>query len=435
MSGVLEVIALFMLATTLLAVATRGREIKIFGKRLVFTIGGILLFLGSEHRAKHPRPLGRVTTCTMIATLGLGIALFYIAFLPMLIDFIKRFLLFSIGALPAKPQPPIIPAPLLFQYANILIYIIVSIGVGVVVHELLHAITALREGVNIKSWGLGLLFLFPVAFVELDEDSYRRASAISKLRILSAGVFANAIVAALSFLALLLIAQSLASMMAQPAVIISSINCGVCSAATYSGSNTSSAIPINIVGTCPAKLAGLKPKDIIVSINGSTIHSLSDLANVISHSKLNSTLIFKVCSTDGLCREVILRFIYRLDIYGRSVLVSFYRLQDNHIVPCMGVELVQSEAVFHNDSAYIPPQLVVLETLQRYLTFLFMVNFSLYVLNAIPLLITDGSKVLEVLAERYTSLSKLHRYRVVDLINIVIVGLAIVFATYILLAG
>ncbi len=435
MSGVLEVIALFILITTLLAVATRGREIRVLGKRLVFTIGGVLLFLGGEHRAERPRPLGRAATYAMVATLGLGVALFYIAFLPMLIDFIERFFLFSLGALPAKPQPPIIPAPLLFQYTDILIYIIVSIGVGVVIHELLHAITALREGVNIKSWGLGLLFLFPVAFVELDEDSYRRVSAISKLRILSAGIFANAIVAALSFLALLLVTHSLATMMAQPAVIISSINCDVCSTATYSGTNISSTIPIGIVGTCPAKLAGLKPKDIIVSINGSTIHSLSDLANVISRSKLNNTLILRVCSANGSCREVVLKFIYRLGIYGRSELVAFYRLQDSRIVPCMGVELIQSEAVFHDDSAYIPPQLGILVTLQRYLTFLFMVNFSLYVLNAIPLLITDGSKVLEVLAERYVTLGKLHRYRIVDMINIVVVGLAIVFATYILLAG
>lgn len=435
MSNALTALMLFIAITTLLAIATRGRDIRVFGKRITFTIGGVLLFLGSERKAVKVRGVRRRFAYLMLSVLGLGMILFYTSFLPMIVDFIRRFVLFSIGAISVRPQPPIIPVPLLFQYADILIYVAVSIGIGVVAHEILHAVVALKEGIHVKSWGFGILFLFPIAFVELDEESYRRASLLSKLTVLSAGVLANAVIAVIAILGLLATSYYLHTLSVEPAVIIEDIDCGICMSAPYMDRNITAAktIAIHSINTCPAKLAKIRPGSIVVMVNGSEIHTVNDLANVIRNSNLNSTLILRLCTSEGMCRDVAIRFIYHIQLNEKLEKVVFYRIHNGSIAPCIGVKLVQYRAMFSNNIAYIPSQLRVLETLQYCLSFLFMVNFSLYVLNSIPLLITDGSKVLEVLSERSKLMSRVVRYRVVDLANIVIIGMAIIIATYVLL--
>ena len=435
MNNALTALMLFIVITTLLAIATRGRDIRVFGKRITFTIGGVLLFLGSERKAVRTRGVRRKFAYLMISVLGLGMILFYTSFLPMIVDFIRRFVLFSIGAISVRPQPPIIPVPLLFQYANILIYVAISIGIGVIAHEILHAIVALREGIHIKSWGFGILFLFPVAFVELDEESYRRATPLSKLTVLCAGVLANAVIALIAILGLLATSYYLHTLSVEPAVIVDDIDCSICMSMLSTNRNITVAkvITMHNVNTCPAKLAGITPGSIVVLVNGSKIHTIDDLANVIRNSDLNSTLILRLCTSEGACRDVVIRFIYHIQLNEKLERVAFYRVQNGSITPCIGVKLVQSKAVFSNDIAYIPSQLRVLEALHYCLSFLFVVNFSLYVLNSIPLLITDGSRVLEVLSEHSKLLSRLVRYRIVDLVNIVIIGIAIIIATYVLL--
>ena len=436
MGNALTALMLFMVITSLLAIATRGRDIRVFGKRITFTIGGVLVFLGSERKAKKIGGIERRLAYLAISVLGLGMILFYTSFLPMIVDFIRKFILFSIGAINVRPQPPIIPVPLLLQYTDVLIYIAVSIGIGVAAHEIMHAIIALKEGIHVKSWGFGILFLFPIAFVELDEESYRRASPLTKLTVLCAGVLANAIIALGAILGLLATSYYMHALSVEPAVVIDDIDCGICKQALYADRNATliNAMTMRSIDTCPAKLAGISPGSIVVLVNGSAIHTINDLANIIRNSNLNSTLILRLCTSEGACRDVAIRFIYHIQLDERLGRVAFYRVHNGNITPCIGVKLVQSKAVFNNGVAYIPPQLWILETLQYYLSFLFMVNFSLYVLNSIPLLITDGSRVLEVLSERSKLLSKMIKYRIVDLVNIVIIGTAIIIATYVLLS-
>lgn len=74
-------------------------------------------------------------------------------------------------------------------------YWIISIAVLVFVHEGFHGIMAARERIRIKSLGLGLLFVIPLAFVELDEKRLNKEKPWKRLRVFAAGSFANFLVA------------------------------------------------------------------------------------------------------------------------------------------------------------------------------------------------------------------------------------------------
>lgn len=71
----------------------------------------------------------------------------------------------------------------------------IGLIVAVVAHEIGHAVVALTQGVKIKSMGI----LLPLgAFTDIDEAELAAQSRIKRTRILSAGVFANLLVAVIS---------------------------------------------------------------------------------------------------------------------------------------------------------------------------------------------------------------------------------------------
>jgi len=82
-------------------------------------------------------------------------------------------------------------------------YFIVAILIVAVVHEFAHGIYMKLYNVKIKSTGFALLGPFVGAFVEQDEKSMERANKINQMTVLSAGVFANIIIAFVFLLLLL----------------------------------------------------------------------------------------------------------------------------------------------------------------------------------------------------------------------------------------
>ncbi len=112
--------------------------------------------------------------------------------------------------------PPIMPLlpylPQVFQL-NFLppfyfIYWIIIIAVVAISHEFSHGIFAANKKVKIKSTGFGFFpFFLPIflaAFVELDEKKMQKKKISHQMAILSAGTFANTLVAILFFAVLLL---------------------------------------------------------------------------------------------------------------------------------------------------------------------------------------------------------------------------------------
>jgi hypothetical protein len=106
--------------------------------------------------------------------------------------------------------PPIMPLlpylPQVFKLSYLppfyFIYWILIIAIVAISHEFSHGIFARNKNVKIKSTGFGFFpFFFPVflaAFVELDEKNMEKKKISHQMAILSAGTFANTVIAFLS---------------------------------------------------------------------------------------------------------------------------------------------------------------------------------------------------------------------------------------------
>lgn len=393
---------IFTLITTSIYTYTKGKQITLSKIKLQFIIGGVLIFIGKEHRATNIKPLSRKTSITMMLTIFIGMCTFYTFFVPKTIEFIPKFINYITGTTLDAPQPIAVPIPLLFKFIDFVPYILIAITIAVAIHELMHAFVALREGVPIKSWGIGILFLLPLAFVELDENSFVTATTKTKLNIVSAGIFGNAIasvIAIITLLALINIATTMFGNITQ-IVTIDAIDCSIC--------NTS---------ICPAMTSGLDVNKIIKSINQTAICSVKDVVNILSNASIGSNLTITICDYSNICRDV-------------ALTLSPHKKNPN--MPCIGIKFNTILAFIRDSHIY---RILWLEKALIALNTIFAINFSLFMINAIPLFVTDGSLFLKHLPIKHVVLNKLFSARILDLINVVIIILAIIFSSYIILLG
>ncbi len=120
---------------------------------------------------------------------------------------------------------------------------LILITILLVPHEVFHGIIARAVKIPLKSVGLLLLLIFPGAFVEPDEKKLAKAKRMDRLKVYSAGAFANILTAAVIFIVLNFIFQPL---------VIAGIGAKVHAVAEGS----------------PAQLAGIVPNMTITAING-----------------------------------------------------------------------------------------------------------------------------------------------------------------------
>lgn len=113
-----------------------------------------------------------------------------------------------VQAIKVPPIMPLIPyLPQIFKIDFLppfyFIYWIIILAIVAITHEFSHGIFAANKKVDIKSTGFGFFpFFLPVflaAFVELDEKNMQKKKVSSQMAILSAGTFANILVAVLFF--------------------------------------------------------------------------------------------------------------------------------------------------------------------------------------------------------------------------------------------
>ena len=92
----------------------------------------------------------------------------------------------------AAPIVPLIPG--LSIDIRTFLYLLPGLGIAVIAHEVMHALAARYSGIDVKYAGfLVFLGLLPAAFVEPDEDELRKAPLRARLRVYSAGVLANVV--------------------------------------------------------------------------------------------------------------------------------------------------------------------------------------------------------------------------------------------------
>ncbi len=259
------------------------------------------------------------------------------------------------------------------------LYLLAVIPLSIVVHELAHAVAALHEGVGIRSAGAGLLFFIPLGFVEIDEEKLESLRLRSKARILSAGVAANAALFIVALLALTLIGQSV--------VVASSLRI------------------VGVIEGSPAQKAGVPPGSTLLAINGTKIATIEDLREVLSKT------VGKECN-----------LVLSLSYNGSIENITVHKPASTRYI---GIEVVQNSTIIGAKPPLnvLPTKLII--ELIALMNWLLLINYALAVINALPLFISDGSRMVRyALSKISPSMPSL----AIDTVTSMLLVLSIVFS-------
>ncbi len=175
----------------------------------------------------------------------------------------------------ASPTALIIPLPGLTISWEIFPYVMISIAVLLIPHEVAHGIASVLDRVPIKSSGVFLAIFLPGGFVEIDEENLAKKANRTKLRVFAAGSFTNIV----SWFLVLILATSL----------LSPTPAGVLVTGLVQGGG--------------AQQSNLPQYSVITAVNGTHTSSIADLAHVMARVSPNRTVILQL--SNGQNRTVI----------------------------------------------------------------------------------------------------------------------------------
>ncbi|MCS7113709.1 MAG: site-2 protease family protein [Nitrososphaerota archaeon] len=102
---------------------------------------------------------------------------------------------------PEGEPSPILPfLPGVTVDVELFLYLLIPVAIAMVVHEAAHGVIMKMEDIPVRSAGILLALLILGAFVEPDEESYKRADRRVRRRILGAGSLANLLLGVASIL-------------------------------------------------------------------------------------------------------------------------------------------------------------------------------------------------------------------------------------------
>ena len=255
------------------------------------------------------------------------------------------------------PIVPIIPG--ITVSLSMLPMLILVIAVAVLVHEGMHAIVGLIEGTKIKSFGVALVFIILAPFVEIDENDFAKLKLRSKLRILSAGVAGNVILALLSLLLFIYLIP-----------VLFNVHWGL--------------YVSHVVEDMPAYEANLPNGTVIVAINGTKLGRNLSMFDYLFNSR------------------VLLRELSGFKKKGRVLVLTLMNPKppyDVHNYTIIRENITQPIGVVLYPYAVLEPRNFIAKllgtSLQTFLIWSFALNLGLAAINATPLFITDGGKALD----------------------------------------
>lgn len=327
--------------------------------------GAILLDIG---RGVNPRSANRLLKYVLLAASSGSVALSLYLFYSTVLSYIADLLLSIIRRQPT-PQSPLVPViPGITLGFEILPPLLVSIGVGLVVHEFSHLVAAILNNIPVENWGIGIFLIFPIAYVRVEETTFSRSSLMVKASVLGAGVLANLAVGLLSLIVLGALTQPLVSMLDGPHMVI-----------------------VGVDPEMPAGRSGMKYPAILLEINDSRIQSLDELRGILNKS-LEGRTVFRVrvipveTSVCGYYKKLSKYEEYLVVRESEDVKRYGYRI---------GVVVVPEAYVFSNATSSF---LLYAECQFR---FLYIVNVSLAIVNSAPIIITDGGKILTEIFKKF----------------------------------
>ena len=241
---------------------------------------------------------------------------------------------------------------------------ILPIILVIIPHELGHAVMAKREGIELKSSGIFLFFIFFGAFVELVNESLAKATKKSRIKVLLNGSALNAILSVL-FLGLYLLT---------PAII---------SAGYYEADGV---IVTKVFEDFPADTSNLITGDVIQEMG-----IFNESTNKIEYMKIRDNQDYYVFVHQNV--NATLLYLSLLD--GRNV--SLVPTQIDPTSQTVNNEKIYLGITIYN---YLPPKANWLSLWFPYywsLEVIYCLNLSIMAvfMNMLPLVITDGDKILQ----------------------------------------
>ena len=144
-------------------------------------------------------------------------------------------------------------------------YVIIALAIAIIVHEFSHGILTFASDLKVKSLGL-LYLIIPIgAFVEPDEEELKKTKAPNRMRVFAVGPMANFITAFIALLILSFIFMSAA----QP----------------IEGGDV-----LYVYNEAPADKIGLTSGSVIISINDTNTHNISNLRKLLDKTYPGQTI-------------------------------------------------------------------------------------------------------------------------------------------------
>ena len=299
----------------------------------------------------------------------------------------------------------------------------VAIVIAIVLHEGAHGIVAINNGFRVKSSGLLFLLFIPIgAFVDVDEEQLKTARPRRSLKVMAAGVGGNILAGVACLLCLIVLVGTL--------------------------SPVTSGVYINeVTSGMPAQSAGLLPKDVLVSIDNTSIGTSADLRTILDNKTVGDTIQVTVARGDSwkyrFTTSVNLTINNNQTVMGvtcfnlltQERLDNYQAFSIERLAMYMVPPTLASGAIPFSDSLapfYTSPLGQGWSILANLLFWIWFVNFNLAIFNALPIYPLDGGRIFNITLKKLIG-KRANEKRIIQITAIVTVAcLGIVLAGSIL---
>jgi len=309
-----------------------------------------------------------------------GVVGIYIGFIGMVV--ITIFVLKGFLDLFLKPNAPAVLSPVIpgvsIPGSPITVpfwYGIIALFVVVLIHEFSHGLLCKTHNIKVKSSGVGMMAILPLAFVEPDENSLKKASSVAQHSMFAAGPFSNILTGIIFLLMMVFIFMPMTFSLTEP------INGGV--------------MLFSVNGT-PARDAGigyennlLIPADVLTSY---TIADKPSLRGDSSGAYITHFNGVPINDTDSFMK------VYKNISIGKEVTFSNSN-KEYHVIPTnrsgspyLGVNIINLQLKENASKTQFSIYIIILE----FLVWLNALSFGLGLANLLPLGITDGGRMIHL---------------------------------------
>ncbi|UCD04145.1 MAG: site-2 protease family protein [Candidatus Woesearchaeota archaeon] len=231
-------------------------------------------------------------------------------------------------------------------------YGIISLIIVLVVHEGCHGLVAKAHGLKLKSAGVGLLTLLPLAFVEPDEKQLDKAPLKTRLAVFGAGPLANFTTA----LVVLLLS----------ALIVPVVNASF----EFKGMEVT-----EVREGFPAEQAGLTPGNRIIGVNGKSSLNSINFSGEMDKVKPGETVIIK--TEEG------------------NFSVTTISNPENESQPYLGVTFLQKKGLKDDVYSRFGKLPWIWAYLLQLFNWIFILNLGIGAINLLPLGPIDGGRMIK----------------------------------------